>query len=137
MQNIKQHLRIKQFFATSENVVKTQVWIAVSVYVLVAIIRNSGWRSGLTMSQLVGKFVIDVTVLRLICTDNDDDVTQARVGSQIPIINRHLGRRDIGVAAVVDPGQVLGIAIDRLFLQITDNTMRGPRRDHVKALLSG
>lgn len=37
---IKQHLRIKSFFGTSENAVKTQVWIAVSVYVLVAIIRK-------------------------------------------------------------------------------------------------
>ena len=37
---IKQHLRIKSFFGTSENAVKTQVWIAVSVYVLVAIIKK-------------------------------------------------------------------------------------------------
>jgi len=37
---IKQHLRIKRFFGTSENAVKTQVWTAVSVYVLVAIIRK-------------------------------------------------------------------------------------------------
>jgi hypothetical protein len=37
---IKQHLRIKRFFGTSENAVKTQIWIAVSVYVLVAIIRK-------------------------------------------------------------------------------------------------
>jgi hypothetical protein len=37
---IKQHLRIKAFFGTSENAVKTQIWIAVSVYVLVAIIRK-------------------------------------------------------------------------------------------------
>ena len=37
---IKQHLRIKAFFGTSENAVKTQLWIAVSVYVLVAIIRK-------------------------------------------------------------------------------------------------
>ena len=37
---IKQHLRIKAFFGTSENAVKTQVWIAVSVYVLVAIVRK-------------------------------------------------------------------------------------------------
>lgn len=37
---IKQHLRIKRFFGTSENAVKTQVWIAVAVYVLVAIIRK-------------------------------------------------------------------------------------------------
>jgi len=37
---IKQHLRIKAFFGTSENAVKSQVWIAVSVYVLVAIVKK-------------------------------------------------------------------------------------------------
>jgi Domain of unknown function (DUF4372)/Transposase DDE domain len=37
---IKQHLRIKSFYGTSPNAVKTQVWIAVSVYVLVAIVRK-------------------------------------------------------------------------------------------------
>jgi hypothetical protein len=37
---IKQHLRIKQSYGTSENAVKTQIWIAVSVYVLVAIVRK-------------------------------------------------------------------------------------------------
>jgi hypothetical protein len=37
---IKQHLRIKAFFGTSQNAVKTQVWIAIAVYVLVAIIRK-------------------------------------------------------------------------------------------------
>lgn len=37
---IKQHLRIKAFFGTSANAVKTQIWVAVSVYVLVAIVRK-------------------------------------------------------------------------------------------------
>ncbi len=37
---IKQHLRIKKFYGTSENAVKSQIWIAVSVYVLVAIIKK-------------------------------------------------------------------------------------------------
>jgi len=37
---IKQHLRIQSFYGTSENAVKTQIWIAVSVYVLVAIVRK-------------------------------------------------------------------------------------------------
>jgi hypothetical protein len=36
----QQHLRIKRFYGTSENAVKTQIWIAVSVYVLVAIVRK-------------------------------------------------------------------------------------------------
>jgi Domain of unknown function (DUF4372)/Transposase DDE domain len=49
---IKQHLRIKAFYGTSENAVKTQIWIAVSVYVLVAIVRK---RLGLelTLYQLL------------------------------------------------------------------------------------
>jgi hypothetical protein len=44
---IKQHLRIKQFYGTSENAVKTQIWIAVSVYVLVAIVKK---RQGISAS---------------------------------------------------------------------------------------
>ena len=37
---IKQHLRIKRFYGTSENAVKSQIWIAVSVYVLIAIVKK-------------------------------------------------------------------------------------------------
>ena len=37
---IKQHLRIKAFYGTSENAVKTQIWIAVSIYVRMAIVRK-------------------------------------------------------------------------------------------------
>ena len=37
---IKQHLRIKSFFGTSENAVKTQIWVAVTVYVLLAVLRK-------------------------------------------------------------------------------------------------
>jgi hypothetical protein len=44
---VKQHLRIKAFFGTSENAVKTQIWISISVYVLVAIFKR---RLGLTQS---------------------------------------------------------------------------------------
>jgi hypothetical protein len=44
---IKQHLRIKTFFGTSENAVKTQIWSAVCVYVLVAIVKK---RLGITAS---------------------------------------------------------------------------------------
>lgn len=44
---IKQHLQIKRFYGTSVNAVKTQIWIAISVYVLVAIIRK---RLGLQLS---------------------------------------------------------------------------------------
>ena len=56
---IKQHLRIKKFYGTSENAVKTQVWIAVSVYVLVAIIRK---RLKLDVSLYTLMQVFSVTV---------------------------------------------------------------------------
>jgi hypothetical protein len=49
---IKQHLRIKRFFGTSDNAVKTQVWIAVSVYVLIAIIRKQ-LRLRLSLHQML------------------------------------------------------------------------------------
>ena len=55
---IKQHLRIKRFFGTSDNAVKTQVWIAVSVYVLVAIIRK---RLGLPVSLYAMLQILSVT----------------------------------------------------------------------------
>jgi len=56
---IKQHLRIKRFYGTSENAVKTQIWIAVSVYVLVAIIKK---RLGLEASLYTLMQVFSVTV---------------------------------------------------------------------------
>jgi IS4 transposase len=56
---IKQHLRIKQFYGISENAVKTQIWIAVSVYVLVAIVRK---RLRLEVSLYTLLQVLSVTV---------------------------------------------------------------------------
>ena len=58
---IKQHLRLKTFFGTSENAVKTQIWIAVSVYVLVAIIRK---RLKLDVSLYTLMQVFSMTVLK-------------------------------------------------------------------------
>jgi hypothetical protein len=56
---IKQHLRIKAFYGTSENAVKTQIWIAVSIYVLVAIVRK---RLGLEASLYQILQVLSVTL---------------------------------------------------------------------------
>ena len=56
---IKQHLRIKAFYGTSENAVKTQIWIAVSVYVLVAIVRK---RLGLELSLYQILQILSVTL---------------------------------------------------------------------------
>lgn len=55
---IKQHLRIKSFYGTSENAVKTQIWIAVSIYVLVAIIKK---RLNLNMSLYTFLQILSVT----------------------------------------------------------------------------
>ena len=52
---IKQHLRIKSFYGTSENAVKTQIWIAVSIYVLVAII-NKRLKLDIPLSTLFCRF---------------------------------------------------------------------------------
>ena len=56
---IKQHLRIKKFYGASENAVKTQIWIAVSVYVLVAIARK---RLGLEASLYQILQILSVTL---------------------------------------------------------------------------
>ena len=56
---IKQHLRIKNFYGASENAVKTQIWIAVSVYLLVAIVRK---RLGLEASLYQILQILSVTL---------------------------------------------------------------------------
>ena len=60
---IKQNLRIKKFYGTSDNAVKTQIWIAVSVYVLIAIVRK---RLALDASLYTLLQVISVTVFEKI-----------------------------------------------------------------------
>lgn len=56
---IKQHLRIKAFFGTSQNAVRTQIWIAVSIYVLVAIVKKE---LGLNASLYQILQVVSVTI---------------------------------------------------------------------------
>jgi hypothetical protein len=74
---IKQHLRIKAFFGTSENAVKTQIWIAISVYLLVAIVRK---RIGLDSSlyqilQILSLTLFEKTpiLLALQASDSQDE----------------------------------------------------------------
>jgi hypothetical protein len=56
---IKQHLRIKAFYGTSENAVKTQVWVALSVYVLVAIVKK---QLGLDMTLYKILQILSITI---------------------------------------------------------------------------
>ena len=69
---IKQHLRIKSFFGTSINAVKTQVWIAISVYVLVAIIKKELKleRSLHEILQIISIILFEKTPLRQALTGN-------------------------------------------------------------------
>ena len=57
---IKQHLRIKAFYGTSNNAVKTQIWIAISIYVLVAIVKK---RLNLDLSLYTILQILSVTIL--------------------------------------------------------------------------
>jgi hypothetical protein len=70
---IKQHLRIKSFFGTSENAVKSQVWIAVSVYILVAIIKKrlKITTSLYTILQVLSLTIFEKMPLLQIVTKND------------------------------------------------------------------
>lgn len=56
---VKQHLRIQRFYGTTENAVKSQIWIAVSIYVLVAIIKiaSQSGRSALPLLQILSAIV--------------------------------------------------------------------------------
>ncbi|MCJ7617992.1 MAG: IS4 family transposase [Desulfobacterales bacterium] len=79
---IKQHLKIKSFYGTSENAVKTQIWIAVSVYVLVAIIKK---QMNLdmplyTLLQILSLTIFEKTPLYQLLTENDY-TTQEGFGS--------------------------------------------------------
>ena len=75
---IKQHLRIKTFFGTAENAVKSQIWIAISVYVLIAIIKKRLLiKTDLyTMLQILSLTLFEKMPLNQLLTDrsyNDED----------------------------------------------------------------
>ncbi len=86
---IKQHLRIKVFFGTSENAVKTQVWIAVSVYLLVAIVKK---RLNLSPSLYEMLQILSLTMFERIPLDQllnniiTDDI-QALSGNQLNLFD--------------------------------------------------
>ena len=86
---IKQHLRIKAFYGTSENAVKTQIWIAVSVYILVAIIRK---RLAVEASLYQILQILSVTLFEktpilqaLQISDSDNDLFDS--GNQLNLFN--------------------------------------------------
>jgi hypothetical protein len=92
---IKQHLRIKAFFGTSENAVKAQIWIAVSVYVLVAIVpkRLGRGASLYQILQLLGVTLFErtPTLRALQASDSESDLVE--VGNQLILLDSHLEDR--------------------------------------------
>lgn len=86
---IKQHLRIKKFFGTSENAVKTQIWCAVSIYVLIAIIRKELQleASLYTLLQILSVSVFEKIPLNKAFLDADDTTEQDANGNQLNLFN--------------------------------------------------
>jgi hypothetical protein len=86
---IKQHLRIKAFFGTSENAVKGQIWIAVSVYVLVAIIKKRLKidASLYTILQILSLTVFERIPLNQIVTDSDYNSDQPETSNQLNLFD--------------------------------------------------
>jgi hypothetical protein len=83
------HLRIKAFYGTSENAVKTQIWIAVSVYVLVAIVRK---RPGLEASlyqilQILSLTLFEKTPILQALQTSDYDNDLGDIGNQLVLFD--------------------------------------------------
>jgi transposase len=86
---IKQHLRIKAFFGTSENAVKTQVWIAVSVYVLIAIIKKqlNVQHSLYTILQILSVTIFEKADILQALTNIDYKEQISDINNQLTLFN--------------------------------------------------
>ncbi len=86
---IKQHLRIKAFYGTSPNAVKTQIWIAISVYVLVAIIKKQLRleASLYTILQILSVTAFEQVPITQVLTNSDYSSPEADSDKQLPLID--------------------------------------------------
>jgi len=86
---IKQHLRIKVFFGTSENAVKTQIWIAISIYVLVAIIKKELKlnQSLYTILQILSVTIFDKTPILQVLTETNMNNYDTNNDNQLTMFN--------------------------------------------------
>ena len=86
---IKQHLRIKAFFGTSENAVKTQVWIAIAVYVLVAILKKrlKSEASLYTILQILSLTLFEKTLLNQLVTNADFNTEELKMPNQLNLFD--------------------------------------------------
>jgi hypothetical protein len=91
---IKQHLRIKSFFGTSENAVKTQIWIAISTYVLVAIIKK---RLNLstdlyTVLQILSLTLFEKAPLEQLLANSDYKTEECHMDNQLNLFDNLTGQ---------------------------------------------
>ena len=86
---IKQHLRIKAFYGTTENAVKTQVWIAISVYVLVAIVKKhlELELSLYSILQVLSLSLFDKIPISQAFSNSDDDTKDKGLGEQLVLFD--------------------------------------------------
>ncbi len=86
---IKQHLRIKSFFGTSINAVKSQIWIAISVYVLVAIIKKELKleRSLHEILQILSILLFEKTSLKQALTENYYNIKEQQKYNQLSLFD--------------------------------------------------
>ena len=86
---IKQHLRIKVFFGTSENAVKTQVWTAISIYVLIAIIKKqlNVQHSLYTILQIVSVTIFEKVDISQALTNIEYKEQTSKVDNQLNLFN--------------------------------------------------
>jgi len=86
---IKQHLRIKKFYGTSLNALKTQIWIAISVYVLMAIVKKELQLEGslYRMLQISSVSIFEKTPILQALSGTDDQSTLDHVCKQLILFN--------------------------------------------------
>lgn len=86
---IKQHLHIKKFYGTSENAVKTQIWIAVAAYVLVAILKKHLKldHSLYTILQILSVNVFEKTPILQLFADDDCKLSEREAHNQLNLFN--------------------------------------------------
>lgn len=86
---IKQHLRIKRFFGTSPNSVKTQIWVAIAVYVLIAIIKQRlGLKQSLyTILQILSLSLFERTPISCVFQRYDDETNFNENSKQLTLLD--------------------------------------------------
>jgi hypothetical protein len=86
---IKQHLKIKKFYGTSENAVKTQIWIAISVYVLIAIIKKrlNVKRTLYTFLQVLSVSIFEKTKLSRLLDEKENININSNNCNQLELFN--------------------------------------------------